>query len=111
VHVSKKLDLVRLEQELSAAGVAVNGLILHGEETDGELLTFGPLDENGAAPTVDVPPEAAPIVDAHDASKPKRSAQFEQAEDVERLALVNERAQTDPAFAALADLSLRGKPS
>jgi hypothetical protein len=32
---------------------------------------------------------------------------FSSAEDVERLQLVNERSQADPAFAALADLALR----
>lgn len=40
---------------------------------------------------------------------PGQVAAFETAEDAERLALVTERAQTDPAFAALADLTLRGK--
>ena len=38
---------------------------------------------------------------------PPPGPSFSAAEDVERLQLVNERAQTDPAFAALADLALR----
>jgi hypothetical protein len=38
---------------------------------------------------------------------PPPGPEFAAAEDVERLQLVNERAQTDPAFAALADLALR----
>lgn len=39
---------------------------------------------------------------------PARSAAFEAAEDAERLALVAARASEDPAYAALADLTLRG---
>jgi hypothetical protein len=41
-------------------------------------------------------------------TRPQQQAVFEQAEDAERLRLVNERAREDPAFAALADLALRG---
>lgn len=37
-----------------------------------------------------------------------QSAQFESAEDNERLRLVAERAATDPAYAALAELALKG---
>lgn len=50
---------------------------------------------------------------AHDAmlastATAQQSATFETAEDAERKALVAERAAADPAFAALADLALRG---
>jgi hypothetical protein len=37
---------------------------------------------------------------------PRPSATFAAAEDQERLRLVNERARTDPAYAALAELTL-----
>jgi hypothetical protein len=103
--VAKPLDLTLLRTELAAAGVVVNGL---GAAPTGsavpdevDLYTF---DGNGV-PT-DLPPEAGPVVDAHDATKPGRVAAFEAAEDAERLRLVNERARTDPAYAALADLAL-----
>lgn len=39
---------------------------------------------------------------------PYRAEAFAAQEDAERLALVAERAQADPAFAALAELALRG---
>lgn len=57
-------------------------------------------------PHGELPEEAVPIVDAHDGTVKHRTAAFATAEDAERLAIVNERAQTDPAFAALADLTL-----
>ncbi len=41
-------------------------------------------------------------------STPQQAALFAAAEDTERLRLVNERARTDPAYAALADFVLRG---
>jgi hypothetical protein len=43
---------------------------------------------------------------AHDRTPIDRPAVFASASDVERLRLVNERARTDPAYAALADLAL-----
>ena len=51
---------------------------------------------------------------AHDAMvagsrKQQTGQQFESSEDTERLRLVQERAADDAAFAALADLSLRGR--
>lgn len=104
MHVTKRIDLVLLERELIAASVPVNGLGLSGTETDADLFTY---DAAGAA--LDLPPEAEPVVDAHDASRPQRTRAFEANEDAERLALVAERAATDPAFAALADLALRTK--
>lgn len=39
---------------------------------------------------------------------PQRLQQFEASSDAERRALVAERAATDPAFAALAELTLKG---
>lgn len=102
-----RVDLPMLEREAAAAGVAVpHGLGLVGfaaDDTD-ELMTY---DDDGH--TVDVPPEMAPIVAAHDATIQDRSATFEQSEDVERLRIVAERARIDPAFAALAELVLRGE--
>lgn len=104
------VDLPTLEREAAAAGVAVpNGLGTTGLDADGrpdELVTW---DDDGQ--TVDVPPEMAPVVAAHDPTKHARSATFEQAEDAERLRIVNERARTDPAYAALAELALKGKMS
>jgi len=103
VKVTKPIDLDLLERELIAAGVPVNGLGHTGTDTDGEVYTYT-TDVPGDA--TELPPEAQPVVDAHDPTKPQRAAAFEQAEDAERLALVNERARQDAAFAALADLTL-----
>lgn len=50
--------------------------------------------------------EAARV--AADAQTGQRSRQLEGGEDAERLALIAERAATDPAFAALAELTLKG---
>lgn len=105
MQVTKPLDLTLLVREMATAGVVVNGLgltvVAPSPETPGDLHTF----DAGGHP-VDVPPEAGPVVDAHDASRPKRTDAFEQAEDAERLRLVNERARVDRAYAALADLAL-----
>jgi hypothetical protein len=104
------IDLPTLEQEARAAGVAVpNGLGTTGLDAEGrpdELVTW---DDDGQ--TVDVPPEMAPVVAAHDPTTHARTGTFEQDEDAERLRIVNERARTDPAFAALAALALKGQPS
>lgn len=103
MHVTKAIDLPMLATELAAAAVVVNGLGTTGalESDDYDVHTY---DAEGAS--IDLPPEAAPVVDAHDASKPQRSKAFEAAEDAERLRIVNERARADPAYAALADLAL-----
>lgn len=101
MHVTKKIDLSLLEQELARAAVPFRFLSHTGTDDDGELFTH---DQDGQL--IDLPPEAGPVVDAHDASKPARTKTFEVAEDAERLALVAERSATDPAFAALADLAL-----
>lgn len=102
--VTKRLDLSLLLAELAAASVVVNGLgAFPDEQGRTNLHTY---DQEGAV--AEMPPEAVPVVDAHDASKPERTAAFEQAEDAERLRIVAERARTDPAFAALAELALKG---
>ena len=100
------VDLDLLAKELTAAGVPFNGLgspdmtveTVHTWDDDPVLTSMIPL-----------PPEAAPVLAAHDATKPQRTAAFEDAEDAERLRIVNERAKTDPAYAALAELTLKGK--
>lgn len=107
MRTTKPIDLALLGRELAAAGIVVNGLSHAGTDTDGDVFTYtAPTAEQIGQPT-DLPPEAAPVVEAHDASTPKRTAAFEASEDAERLALIAERAQTDPAFAALAELALR----
>lgn len=106
MRVTKAIDPPLLATELATAGVAHNGLGFVPDapaSIAGELFTF---DADGLVQ--ELPPEAGPVVDAHDASKPRRSRSFETQEDAERLALVAERAQTDPSFAALAELALRG---
>lgn len=103
MHVSKRIDLTLLGRELASAGVPVNGLGHAGTDQDGDVFTYT-ADVPGRI--VDLPPEAQPVVDAHDASKPQRAKAFEGQEDAERLALVAERSQLDPAFAALAELTI-----
>lgn len=109
MRVSKPLDLVPLQDELDAAGVGHRGLSTlatdSGTPDEVDLFTY---DEDGR-PT-DLPPEAATVVDAHDGTGKQRTAAFEAAEDTERLAIVAARAAEDPAFAALSELALRGKP-
>ena len=102
MHVTKQIDVALLATELAAAGVAVAGVGYYPTDNPGggEVHTY---DDGEIA---DLPPEAGPVVAAHDASKTARSQVFEGQEDAERLGVVAERAQTDPAFAALADLAL-----
>lgn len=104
MHITKPIDLGLLAKELTTAGVPFNELGYSGTATDAELFTY---DSDGV-PT-ELPPEAQPIVDAHDATAPQRTKTFEASEDAERLALVAERSLDDPAFAALAELALRTK--
>ena len=94
------LDSDTLLLELQAVGIAVSGLAISGTE----LRMY---DAEGAP--IPPTPETEAVVEAHDASKPKRASLFEEQEDAERLALVNQRAQVDPAFAALSELVLRPK--
>lgn len=104
MDVTKPIDIALLSTELARAGQpAEHGLFYAPTGTNGEgiLLAF-----DDAGQTAELPPEAAPVVDAHDASKPKRAQAFEGQEDAERRALVAERSQADPAFAALAELTL-----
>lgn len=93
----KRIDLAQLQEELALSSIAVSGLGLFEDD----VFTF---DDDGSM--LDLPPEAQPVVDAHDATKKDRAAAFETAEDAERLRLVADRARTDPAYAALADLAL-----
>lgn len=65
MHVSKRIDLARLAQELATAGVAVAGLGLSGTDTDGEVYTYTVGSAQALPEVVDLPPEAAPIVSAH----------------------------------------------
>jgi hypothetical protein len=94
------IDIPQLHDELVAAGVLINGLVV----VDDQIYTT-----NAEGELVDLPPEADPVISAHDPNKGARTDTFETQEDAERLALVQERASVDPAFAALADLALRGK--
>lgn len=105
-HVSKPIDMRLLDAELVAAGVPMTSPpiskgIEPGTASDQDIYM---IDANGDY--VDLPPEALPVLEAHDASKPARAATFEQAEDAERLRVIAERAKEDPAFRALADLTL-----
>lgn len=66
---------------------------------------------SGAPPEIrPATPEEQAAMDAEGAAAhaANRARQFETSEDAERLALVNERARADPAYAALADFVLRG---
>ncbi len=90
-------DLPRLAEELAELapdGICVVDNFLYHADND--------------LPHAELPPEAVPIVDAHDGSRPQRTASFAAADDQERLRLINDRARADPAFAALADFVLRG---
>jgi hypothetical protein len=97
------VDLNLLAKELTAAGVPFNGLTAEDNLLE-NVMTYN--DDPVVQTFIPLPPEADPVLAAHDASKPQRTSVFEQAEDSERLALINERAQIDPAFAALVDLTL-----
>lgn len=91
----RPIDLPKLNAELG--DLAPEGV----QVRDGYLYQNGP-----TLPPEELPPEAVPIVEAHDGTTTARAAAFESAEDAERLRLVNERARDDAAFAALADLTL-----
>lgn len=97
----KPIDPTQLRAELASAGIPTNGI--GTSDPDAQVYTF----DDGGVP-LDLPPEARPVVDAHDAGKRGRTAAFEATEDAERLAIINERASADPAFAALADYVLKG---
>lgn len=71
-----------------------------------------PSDGSGDPPyEVPITPEEQVQMEAERASHAKGRVGQQQAisADVERLGLIRERAETDPAFAALADLALGGK--
>lgn len=65
----------------------------------------------GEMTEVDLTPEEIAVAEetARAGAQQQANATFETSQDAERLALVGERAQTDPAFAALAELSLGGR--
>jgi len=62
MHVTKRIDLGLLADELDAASVPHNGLGLDGTDTDGELYTY--TTDVPAAPA-ELPAAAVPVVDAH----------------------------------------------
>lgn len=96
-----EVNITELAQELEAAGIPAEGLAL----IDGDLVI-----QHFPDPDQRLPPEAAPVVTAHlekhDPVKKQAMTTFETQEDAERIAIIRERASTDPAFAALADLTL-----
>lgn len=90
------IDLEQLQAELAAAGLDPN-VCLVGDEV------FA-VDAGGSLSPPS--PEQQAVIDAHDGTVKQRTAAFEAQEDAERLARVTERAAEDPAFAALAELTL-----
>jgi hypothetical protein len=60
MHVTKRIDLNLLEQELGAAAVVVASLGLNGTETDAELFTYDP-----AGLPIELPPGSQAVVDQH----------------------------------------------
>jgi hypothetical protein len=104
MKVMKAVDPTLLEQELTAAEVFYRNISAWQTDVPGETDVVDH-DEQGFP--IEPVPEAEPVILAHDASKPKRTALFEEQEDAERLALINDRAQIDPAFAALSEITLR----
>lgn len=106
MYVTKPIDIPLLTQELAAAGIDVpNGISSSGWPPETpyhqEIYTT-----DGQGHPQELPPGSEAVVEAHDASRPKRLDAFESQEDAERLLRVRERAETDPAFAALAELTL-----
>ena len=105
MKVTKPVDMQALEQELRTAGVPFNvlgsRLTLSEVPNEREIFNYG--DDGLPA---ELPPEAEPVLAAHDGTKKDKTATFEAAEDAERLQIVRDRAAEDPAFAALADLTL-----
>lgn len=67
-------------------------------------------DPDGVQQEVDLSPEEQAAHDAlvGGAREAQASSVFAASDDAERLAIINERASTDPAYAALADYVLRG---
>jgi hypothetical protein len=64
-----------------------------------------PTPEEEAQNAADVAESEARAAQAQTAAQ---TAAFTQYEDAERLRIINERARTDPAYAALAEIVLRG---
>lgn len=72
---------------------------LVGDATTGEVVEV-PLTEEE---------HAQRAADAAASGKQQAASAFAVQEDDERLAVINDRAATDPAYAALADFVLRGR--
>lgn len=106
MHVTKPINLTRLTEEMAAAGISLVGpLAYEGAPEDGEVYTYAP-DEHNILVPAELPPEAEAVVEAHDGTVHDRATVFESAEDAERIAVINERAQIDPAYAALVEMTL-----
>jgi hypothetical protein len=69
------------------------------------------LHPDGSEESVDLTPEEEAVKAASEAADQahRLAGQFEANEDNERLRVINERARTDPAYAALADIVLKGR--
>lgn len=103
MKVHKWVEPNQLQDELRAAGVPFRVIAVWATDVEGEWNVVDH-DENGR--WIEPDPAAEPVIAAHDASKPQRLAAFEEQEDAERLRIVSERAAEDPAYAALAELTL-----
>src|SRR5262245_4497703 len=99
MQMSVMPNLPKLTTELERAGISVPGLLTEGDPPAVEVRTV-----NDQGQVVDLPPEAQAVLDAHDPTPLDKIA--ETTEDIERLAIINERAQTDPAYAALVEMTL-----
>lgn len=71
MHVTKRLDLPLLGTQLIAAGIAHSGLCLSGPTGNATLIA---VDSGGAS--VELPPAAQPVVDAHVAPDPPAPLDF-----------------------------------
>ena len=100
MRIDQPVNQITLLTQIQAAGLALIGLRLSGDAT--ELTTS---DDDGNPR--DFTPEEEPVVrDVLSRHSPAKTADFEAAEDAERLAVVSARAAEDPAFAALVELTL-----
>jgi hypothetical protein len=71
----KPINLEQLQGELATAGVSVpNGLGLSGPAADSPTVSLLTFDVNGTYQ--DVPPEAAPVVQAHIAMRDKTDEEY-----------------------------------
>src|SRR5262245_45881489 len=98
MQMSVMHNLPTLTTELSRAVSSVPGRLTEGDPPAVQDRTV-----NDQGQVVDLPPEAEAVLDAHDPAPLDKIA--ETTEDIERLAIINERAQTDPAYAALVEMT------